>query len=404
MDSGVASYDALAQQQAAGGRPSAPFHKLRRGRETAEKRRPDQPMVTADWPELPPIQGESRHAGKPPRGAGIIAFRDGQSAGAMSLDHYVCIVQKADGKPSFPKGGRKAAESVIDAALREWQEECGIPGERLQLVRGFHVDEPMIGVRYLLVHCIPNANSSGPDPPTPGESAWRPPAEDLSDNDPIVKARWVSVERCLRGELSGVRRELLRQAFAAYKHSRLGRSMGSDVKQLAREEDAMPRPVLFWREFEEHGYLSNWGRSPFDLQGHHFNCAEQYLMWSKADVMGDVTSAQQILSTPDPKRQKALGRQVHPWDEGLWKQRREAVMLAATRAKFAQNSHLRQRLLETHPRRLAEASPFDKVWGIGLAPDNPLAQYPQNWKGENLLGQVLEQVRGELLEEKQSQL
>jgi len=177
-----------------------------------------------------------------------------------------------------------------------------------------------------------------------------------------------------------------------------------DVKQLAQEEDAMPRPVLFWRVFEEHGYLSNWGRSPFELQGHHFNCAEQYLMWSKADVMGDVTSAQQILSTPDPKRQKALGRQVHPWDEGLWKQCREAVMLAATRAKFAQNSHLRQRLLETHPRRLAEASPLDKVWGIGLAPDNPLAQDPQNWKGENLLGQVLEQVRGELLEEKQSQL
>mmetsp|Transcript_70896 Transcript_70896/g.140638 ORF Transcript_70896/g.140638 Transcript_70896/m.140638 type:complete len:408 (+) Transcript_70896:108-1331(+) len=223
---GVASYDVLAQSQAIGGRPSAPFRKVRRGRESAEVRRPDQPMVAAEWPELPPIQGESRHAGKPPRGAGIIAFRDGQSAGAMRLDHYVCIVQKADGKSSFPKGGRKAAESLIDAAFREWQEECGIPGERLQLVRGFHVDEPMIGVRYLLAHCTPNANSSGPDPPTPGESAWRPPAEDLSDNDPIVKARWVSVEHCLRGELSEVRRELLRQAIAVYKHSRLGRSMG----------------------------------------------------------------------------------------------------------------------------------------------------------------------------------
>merc|ERR1712008_32616 len=134
----------------------------------------------------------------------------------MGSDHYVCIVHKADGRPSFPKGGRKAAETLRQAAFREWYEECGIPGERLQLVHGFHVDEPMIGVRYLVAHCIPRANSSGPDPPTAGESAWKPPAEDLSDNDPIIKARWVSVGRCLRGELSEVRRELLRQALAAY--------------------------------------------------------------------------------------------------------------------------------------------------------------------------------------------
>jgi len=225
---GVDSSDVLAQQQAAGGRPSVPCLKVRRGRETIDMCRPDQSMAAAvaDWPELPPMQGESRHAGKPPRGAGIIAFLEGQSAGAMHLDHYVCIVQKAGGNTSFPKGGRKAAETLTNAAFREWQEECGIPDERLQLVHGFHVDEPMIGVRYLVAHCLPCANSSGPDPPTAGECAWKPPAEDLSENDPIVKARWVSVGRCVRGELSKVRRELLRQAFVAYSHSRQGRSLG----------------------------------------------------------------------------------------------------------------------------------------------------------------------------------
>jgi len=225
--SGVTSFDDLAQQQAAGGRPSAAERWSRHGRETTEVYRPDQSMTAAvaDWPELPPIQGESRHAGKPPRGAGVIAFREGQSAGATHLDHHVCIVQKANGKQSFPKGGRETAESVMDAAFREWQEECGIPGERLQLVHGLHVDEPMIGVRYLVAHCIPRTNSSGPDPLTAGESAWKPPAEDLSDNDPIVKARWVSVRRCLRGELPKARCELLRQALMAYCHSRQGPSL-----------------------------------------------------------------------------------------------------------------------------------------------------------------------------------
>jgi len=225
---GMSKLDGHAQQQAAGGRPLLPWHDVRRDREAAEVCRPGQSMAAAvvDWPELPPILGESRHSGKPPNGAGIIAFREERSACAMHLIRHVCIVQKADGKPSFPKGGRKTAETLINVAFREWHEECGIPAERLQLVRGFHVDEPMIGVRYLVAHCIPRANSLGPDPPTTGESAWKPPFEDLSDNDPIVEARWVSVRRCLCGELSKVGRELLRQALVVYSHKRQGCSMG----------------------------------------------------------------------------------------------------------------------------------------------------------------------------------
>lgn len=175
-------------------------------------------------------------------------------------------------------------------------------------------------------------------------------------------------------------------------------------EEKEEEENQVLRPVLFWKPTDKNGYLSNWGHSPFELRGHHFNCAEQYLMWSKADVMGDVTKAQQILSTPDPKKQKALGKQVHPWKEGLWRRHREPVMLAAARAKFSQNPHLGQRLLATHPRPMAEASPSDVVWGIGLAPDNPLAQDPQNWRGDNLLGRVLEEVREEMWQEHQVQL
>merc|ERR1712098_46422 len=101
-------------------------------------------------------------------------------------------------------------------------------------------------------------------------------------------------------------------------------------------------------------------------------------MWSKAVAMGDDATGQQIMATNDPQRQKALGKQVHPWKDAVWKRRREPVMLAAARAKFMQNPELSDRLWKTHPRRLAEASPSDRIFGIGLAPDDPLAKDPRN--------------------------
>ena len=45
---------------------------------------------------------------------------------------------------------------------------------------------------------------------------------------------------------------------------------------------------------------------------------------------------------------------------------------------------------------LVEASPVDKIWGIGLAADNPDAQNPLKWKGQNMLGFALMEVRDEL--------
>merc|ERR1711933_442225 len=109
------------------------------------------------------------------------------------------------------------------------------------------------------------------------------------------------------------------------------------------------------------------------------------------------------MATPDPQRQKALGRQVHPWKDALWKRRRESVMVAAARAKFMQDPALSERLVKTYPRRIAEASPSDLIYGIGLAPNDERAQDPQNWRGENMLGRVLEQIRQELLESEATQ-
>lgn len=182
------------------------------------------------------------------------------------------------------------------------------------------------------------------------------------------------------------------------------------ARQQAREAEGAPlgnggdmAPVLFWKDTDKNGYLSNWARSPFRVDGQQFNCAEQYIMWSKAVTMGDDATRQQIMATLDPQKQKALGKQVHPWKDALWKRRREPVMVAAARAKFTQDPVLSERLLKTYPRRLAEASPSDLIYGIGLAPNDERAQDPKNWKGENMLGRVLEQIRQELLDSEATQ-
>lgn len=190
----------------------------------------------------------------------------------------------------------------------------------------------------------------------------------------------------------------LRGRGAALASSRASRQLEREA-ELKESCSSDMAPVLFWKDTDRNGYLSNWARSPFQVDGIRYNCAEQYIMWSKAVVMDDESSAQKILATNDPQTQKRLGRQVQHWKDGLWKRQREPVMVRAARAKFSQNPELQERLIKTHPRRMAEASPSDKIYGIGLAPDDPLAQNPQNWRGENLLGRVLEQIREELVQQ-----
>ena len=68
-------------------------------------------------------------------------------------------------------------------------------------------------------------------------------------------------------------------------------------------------------------------------------------------------------------------------------------MCEGNRAKFAQHPNLRRFLLDTGNRILVEASPVDKIWGIGLAQDDPRAQNPLQWQGLNLLGFALMKVR-----------
>src|SRR5206468_4265378 len=102
-------------------------------------------------------------------------------------------------------------------------------------------------------------------------------------------------------------------------------------------------------------------------------CAEQYMMHRKALLFGDAEIAAEILEADHPRAHKALGRKVRGFDDAKWRREREAIVLAGNRAKFTQNEDLRAHLLATRGTELVEASPHDRIWGIGLAASNPRA-------------------------------
>lgn len=154
--------------------------------------------------------------------------------------------------------------------------------------------------------------------------------------------------------------------------------------------------VLFWKTQD---YMSNWYESPFEINGIKFNCAEQYMMYSKAMMFSDTYIAQKVLQTTVPREQKALGRKVRNFDNTLWEEKRLQVIYEGCLAKFQQNGELKNKLLSTGDLHLAEASPYDKIYGIGLDENHQDSTVPEKWKGLNLLGEVLMSVRKKLSEE-----
>lgn len=160
----------------------------------------------------------------------------------------------------------------------------------------------------------------------------------------------------------------------------------------------MTKYYLFWG-----GICSNWYPARFtinypDLGDVEFNCTEQHMMFEKARLFGDAARANAILATDSPKLQKQLGRQVAGYDEAKWAEVRFNVVVEGNLAKFRQNDDLRERFLrDTAGKTIVEASPYDTVWGIGLAANDPRALDETLWRGSNLLGQVLDEVHVRLL-------
>lgn len=159
--------------------------------------------------------------------------------------------------------------------------------------------------------------------------------------------------------------------------------------------------VLFWRETEEpYGCLSQWYTGydgHFMLEGTIYFCAEQAMMAAKARFFKDFKSLRAVLAeSHSPRRLKEIGRGVQNFDPHEWAEVAFDTVTAINVAKFSQNKRLKAVLLSTKG-ILAEASPHDRIWGIGLDASDPRALVPDQWRGSNLLGAALMQVRDNLV-------
>jgi ribA/ribD-fused uncharacterized protein len=147
---------------------------------------------------------------------------------------------------------------------------------------------------------------------------------------------------------------------------------------------------FFWRASSP---FSQWHRCQFTNDGILFRSAEQFMMYYKAQLMGDVVRANMILQSSDPRDQKRIGRQIYNFDQELWDENKVGIVYAGNRLKFSQNPRLMKKLIATKGKMLVEASPYDKIWGIGLGLDDPDRFDPERWRGDNLLGQILTRIR-----------
>lgn len=160
--------------------------------------------------------------------------------------------------------------------------------------------------------------------------------------------------------------------------------------------------LFFWGHQPERdggigkGCLSQWWPCTFEVDGRSFASAEHYMMWRKALLFGDTAVAARVLTARTPAEAKSLGRQVSGFADEVWDAQRLPIVVEGNLAKFGQDPALRSYLLGTGSRVLVEASPQDRVWGIGLVASDPRASDPSQWLGLNLLGEALMEVRSRL--------
>ena len=140
--------------------------------------------------------------------------------------------------------------------------------------------------------------------------------------------------------------------------------------------------------------FSNFYPAKFTYDEHDFVTSEQALMYAKAKLMKDEDSAQRILKAVKPAACKALGRRITPYDDELWAAKRVAMMVDILTCKFGQDAELRRVLLDTGTAVIAEASPRDRIWGIGIGVE--AAQRGTKWRGSNHLGNALMEARTRL--------
>ncbi len=170
-----------------------------------------------------------------------------------------------------------------------------------------------------------------------------------------------------------------------------------EIKEIARRRHGIAI-IYFWGHTPNpkkmtSACFSQWYDCYFEVEGVQYHTAEQYMMASKALLFGDEEVFHEIMTADNPSDYKKLGRKIHGFEQGLWNAHKYDIVVKGNKAKFSQNPALREFLLSTDDAIIAEASPYDKIWGIGLRREEAQKGTVEQWQGENLLGCALMEVR-----------
>lgn len=177
--------------------------------------------------------------------------------------------------------------------------------------------------------------------------------------------------------------------------------MKYDIKSI-QNTDKPVKYLFFWgHQPSKNGEVikscfSQWWKENFVIDTITYKTAEHYMMAEKARLFNNLEIREKIIHCTSPAEAKKLGRQVTNFDQTIWESKRFEIVKKANYHKFNQNTKLADFLQQTNKRVLVEASPVDSIWGIGLAEDHVDAHDPKKWRGLNLLGFALMEVRDEL--------
>ena len=217
----------------------------------------------------------------------------------------------------------------------------------------------------------------------------------------LIRERVVAGEPCNNFLFPGVL-DMLKEytdSELKYKHN-TDKTMKYNVEAIKEviSKDPEVKFVYFWGEKPgKNGVtetcLSQWYDVAFEVDGVKYHTAEQYMMAQKALLFKDEEVFGEIMAATNPRDYKKLGRKIKNFDPKAWDEKKYEIVVNGNKAKFGQNPELKEYLLSTGTAILAEASPYDKIWGIGLYPSNAAKGTVEDWRGQNLLGFALMEVR-----------
>lgn len=176
------------------------------------------------------------------------------------------------------------------------------------------------------------------------------------------------------------------------------------IQELITSFNAGHRPeyAFFWGHMPpedgsvNQSCLSQWYAASFEVEKIRFPTAEHYMMYCKAELFGDSDAAAKVMQSDNPGAAKAIGRSVKKFQRETWNKHCVEIVTQGNINKFAQNREILNYLLATDNKVLVEASPYDAIWGIGRNSNAKGIENPLAWKGKNLLGFALMEVRARL--------